>query len=545
MTNLLEAGERNFDLIIIGGGIVGAGIARDAALRGLRVALFEKEDFASGTTAGSTRLIHGGLRYLEMFDFRLVRLDLRERETLLRIAPHLVKPLEFLVPFYEGGIFERLKMRAGMVLYDLLSFDKTLPRHRFLSPAEVAAREPHLREAGIQGAAVFYDAQAWSPERLCMENLIEAREHGALICNYAEVTCAVREGGAVVGVRVSDALDKSGGEIEVRGRVVINASGPWFDRVAGRLMESPSRRIRTTKGIHITCPLMIERAMALNSPIDGRLFFVIPWLGYSWIGTTDTDFTDDPGRARATAEDVDYVFRSAQAYFPELDPEEVIFTNAGVRALVMAEGSESSVSRMHRIVDGARAGAAGLISVLGGKLTGYRAVAEEATDMVCRRLGINQRCQTADLPLPGARELSVRTGSEMEVGAETTEHLYRLYGARAAEVLRLAATDEGLGERLTPRAPDLAAQVIFAVREEQCRRAADFIWRRTLLGFSADQGASAFEKVARLMAGELRWLPAREAAEVADCRRTIEQTQAFRTEGEWLKTAPEGAAVGG
>lgn len=549
MAESLRGVEREYDLVVIGGGIVGAGIARDAALRGLKVGLFEKGDYASGTTSGSTRLIHGGLRYLEMFDFRLVRLDLKERERLLRIAPHLVKPLEFLFPFYEGGVWERLKMRVGMGLYDLLSFDKSLPHHRMLGAGEVAAIEPRLRAGGMRGAALFYDAQAYSPERLCLENLIAARSHGAVTCNYAEVTGALREGETITGVRVRDAREEDGEEIEVRSRLVVNASGPWFDRVAGRLAPHTARRIRTTKGIHFACPPIVERAMALTSPIDGRLFFVIPWLGYSWIGTTDTDFADDPARAAATADDVDYLIRSARFYFPELDHDQVIFTNAGVRALVMAGGSESSVSRMHRIEDGERAGTPGLISVLGGKLTGYRAVAEEVTDMVCRKLGVRERSRTAEIPLPGGAPLQ---GAEKKeaietapagVDAGTVEHLYRLYGARAHRVLSLASTDERLSRRLAPQYPDLAAQVVFAVREEQCRRAVDFIWRRTLLGFSADQGMSAAARVAELMGEELGWSAAQEAMEIAACRQAVEQTQAFRAERS--KSAREEAAVRG
>jgi len=391
-TSRLKAleGER-FDVVVIGGGIIGAGIARDAALRGLRVALFEKRDFGSGTTAGSTRLIHGGLRYLEMLDFRLVRLDLRERETLLRIAPHLVKPLEFIMPFYRSSLFYRTKMKIGMTLYDLLSYDKSLPRHRFLSADELEQIEPNLRQQGLQGAAVYFDAQANSPERLCLENIIDARDHGAQTFNYTEVTGALRTSETIDGVRVRDLLsDDDGAEICVKSRVVINASGAWFDRVADGLTNHarttpPSHtQIRTTKGVHITCPPATNRAVVVFSPVDNRLMFVIPWLGHSWIGTTDTDFTGDPATAHATAEDVDYMLRSVTEYFPKLEATPIYFSNAGVRALVKEEGSESSVSRMHRIADGARSGAENLISVLGGKITGYRAIAEEAVTQYAR-----------------------------------------------------------------------------------------------------------------------------------------------------------------
>jgi glycerol-3-phosphate dehydrogenase len=473
----LPAGQ--FDVIVVGGGIIGAGIARDAALRGLSVALFERRDYGSGTTSGSTRLIHGGLRYLEMLDFALVRMDLRERETLLAIAPHLVKPLEFLLPFYEDGDLRPLEARTGMLLYDALSFDKSLHSHRHLTAAQVLEEEPGLRAGGLRGAVAYYDAQVNSPERLAIENIVDARQHGAVTLNYAEVVAATR-----TGVRVKDRL--SGDEAEVCGSVVVNASGPWFDRVAARLEPHPRPLVRTTKGIHLAHRPLNRHALALTSPIDGRLFFVIPWLGYSWIGTTDTDFREDPGEVRATAEDVDYLLRSAAAYFPRASPADVFWTNAGVRALVMKRGRESAVSRRHRVVS-----APGLVSVLGGKITGYRAIAEEATDAVCRQLRSRAQSKTAVEPLPGARGLP-----------SADDHLDALYGSRAAEVRRLVEADPRLGERLAPEYPDIAAQVVFAVREEQCVTVDDFIFRRTLLGFSRDQGAAARAAVERTIKSE-------------------------------------------
>ncbi|HEX8351486.1 MAG TPA: glycerol-3-phosphate dehydrogenase/oxidase, partial [Pyrinomonadaceae bacterium] len=403
MPRLTEITRQPYDLIVVGGGIIGSGIARDAAQRGLKVALFEKQDFGGGTTAGSTRLIHGGLRYLEMLDFRLVRLDLRERETLLKIAPHLVKPLRFIVPFYESSLARRTKMRLGMMLYDILSFDKSLPRHHVLDAAEVRAAEPRLRADGLRGAVAYYDAQVFSPERLCLENLLDARENGAHVFNYAEVTAALRSGPTINGVRVRDTLSPSGEEVEAKGRVVVNASGPWFDRVARNLVPQSAPRIRTTKGVHIACPPLSRHALVLFSNLDGRMFFVIPWLGHSWLGTTDTDFSEDPGSARASASDIDYLTGSVEVFVPDVKKGPVYFSNAGVRALVREEGTESSVSRMHRVSDGERTGAPGLVSVLGGKLTGYRAIAEEVVDAVCSKLGVGSPCRTATTPLPGAR----------------------------------------------------------------------------------------------------------------------------------------------
>jgi glycerol-3-phosphate dehydrogenase len=522
------AGER-FDVIVIGGGIIGAGIARDAAMRGLRVALFEKNDFGSGTTAGSTRLIHGGLRYLEMLDFGLVRMDLRERETLLRIAPHLVKPLEFIMPFYSSSLFYRCKMKMGMTLYDLLSYDKSLPRHRFLTPAELKKVEPNLCQQDLQGAMVYFDAQANSPERLCLENTIDACEYGAQTFNYTEVTGAFYAGDVIHGIRVRDLLGDDRTEVSIESRVVVNASGAWFDRVAGRLTGGGATQIRTTKGVHIICPPVTNRAVVVFSRVDDRLMFVIPWLGYSLIGTTDTDFTADPATAHATSEDIEYLLRSVKEFFPTLDTRQIYFSSAGVRALVKEKGLQSSVSRRHRVADGALSGAGNLISVLGGKITGYRAIAEEVVDVVCVKLNVNAPCVTATILLPGARgDMKPSDASTAGLKGETIAHLFELYGSRATEVIQLAALGEHLRETVSPHAPDIAAQVVFAARREQCARLVDFLLRRTLLGFSQDQGQSAVPRAAALLAEELAWSPQRTSAEIGLYQDNITATQAFR-----------------
>jgi len=501
----LAALDGVFDLAIIGGGIIGAGIARDAARRGLRVALVEKSDYGSGTTAGSTRLIHGGLRYLAMLDFRLVRLDLRERETLLRIAPHLVRPLQFMLPFYQAGPWRRLKIRAGMWLYDLLSFDKSLPGHCFFNARQVRDSEPGLRAEGLEGAACYYDAQVDSPERLTIENILDARAHGAVTLNYVEAVRAVKEHGEICGIWVRDL--EGGDEALLRARLVVNASGPWFDRVAARLGWAGPRRVRTTKGVHLACDAVGRSAVVLTSPLDGRLFFVIPWLGYSWVGTTDTDFEGDPAAARATREDVAYLVDSAAHYFPALRQARIHWTNAGVRALVMKRGSASSISRLHRIVSDRP----GLISVLGGKLTGYRAIAEEVVNLACRRLRHRRASDTAEAPLPGGE------------GSPAHDHLASIYGSRASAVRALAALNPELAARLAPEYPDIAAQVVFSVRQEQCLHVADFIWRRSLLGFQPDQGARAVETVAAWMAQELGWSEARRRAEIEACNHRIQE----------------------
>jgi glycerol-3-phosphate dehydrogenase len=409
-----------------------------------------------------------------------------------------------------------------------LSYDKSLPRHRFLTLAELKKMEPNLCQQDLQGAMVYFDAQANSPERLCLENIIDAREHCAQTFNYTEVTGAFYTGDVIHGIRVRDLLSDDRTEVSVKSRVVVNASGAWFDRVASRLTAAGSAtQIRTTKGVHITCPPVTNRAVVVFSRVDGRLMFVIPWLGYSWIGTTDTDFTADPATAHATSEDVDYVLRSITEYFPTLDTTQIYFSNAGVRALVKEKGLKSSVSRRHRIADGAQAGTGNLISVLGGKITGYRAIAEEVVDAVCGKLNVNAPCATATIALPGAR---VKPSDVSSAGLrdETIAHLFGLYGSRASEVIQIAASREALRERLSPHAPDVGAQVVFAARTEQCARLVDFLLRRTLLGFSQDQGQSAVARAAALLAEELAWSPERTSAEISLYQEHIVATQAFR-----------------
>lgn len=509
--------RQSFDVLIVGGGIIGAGVARDAARRGLSVALFEQADFGSGTTSGSTRLIHGGLRYLEMLDFGLVRLDLREREILLRIAPHLVSPLRFVLPFYEQSAFTRLKMRAGMWFYDLLSYDRSLPGHAMLSRDEALAAEPRLRPAGLQGAAAYSDAQAAMPERLCLENILDAQAHGAMACNYARVVGCVTRDGRVAGLRVNDLVAQR--EVEVNGRVVVNASGPWFDRVAG-VLTKPSRRIRTTKGIHIACPNPPSTALALPSAVDGRLTFFLPWLGYAWIGTTDLDFEDDPSNVRATRDEIDYLCESVAPFVG--DPGPVRFTNAGVRALVREEGSESSVSRLHQVV--AEHDPAGLISVLGGKLTGFRAIADDVTNRVCRLLDVTTRGTTADVGLPGA--IGAHDVLAPPPGASTTlvDHLRQLLGGRARAVLALAHDHAPLALPLCADAPDIGAQVVCAVRSESCERVADFLFRRSRLAFTDHRGRNAVARIAALMGQELGWSDNRLVEEMALARAAIDAT---------------------
>lgn len=521
-----------FDVAIVGGGIIGAGVARDAARRGLRAILIEKNDFGAGTTAGSTRLIHGGLRYLEMLDFGLVRMDLRERETLLRIAPHLVKPLKFHLPYFDAGWFYRTKMQIGLGLYDLLSYDKSLPNRGYLPATQVAALEPALRRNGLSGASTFFDAQVNMPERLTMENVLDAARHGCAVRNGVEVTGALREGGRLVGVRVRN---EKGEEEAIRARLICNTSGPWFDEVAARLQPESPRRVRMTKGIHLAVEPLNREAWVLFSPIDKRLFFAIPWMGKSWLGTTDTDFQGDPSAAAATAADVEYLLRSAEYYFPAIREQARCFTNAGIRALVTRPGRESAVSRSHQLVDGERQGAPGLVSVVGGKITGYRAIAEETADLIARRLGEGGSCDTASAPLPGAvsgedADCCAREAVEAGISPESVAALLPLYGARLAALTALCREDASLARQLHPGYPEICAQAPLAIDQEYCRNLDDFLARRTALAFSPDQAQRAVEAAAALLGARLGW-------DAAEARR-----QRARWDAYLSRTASAGVA---
>ena len=513
-------GDRTVDLLVIGGGIIGAGIARDASLRGLSVALVEQNDFASGTSSRPTRLIHGGLRYLELFDFALVRSDMREREILLRIAKHLVFPLPFLLPLYRPSLWYRFKLWVGMQLYDILSLDKSLPKRKWLSRDATLAAEPNLNPDGLAGAWQFYDAQVPLIERLVVENVIDAAEHGALVLNHAEAVSYLKDADAISGAVIRDRI--TGQDHPVRARFTVNATGPWLDRTLEPLRNGAKPLLRLTKGIHLVTPHATEQAHVLFSHHDGRLFFVTPWLDSTIVGTTDTDYQGDPADAAATEDDVRYLREAAHRAFPNAPFDEIHFTWAGVRALVREEGvSESQVSRKHALYDHEkRDGLRGVLSVEGGKITAYRDIAEEVTDVVTRRLGRNERATTAEKPLPGAAA---------NAPATSRSQLESVYGSRAAMVRELVRTDPSLGARLCPHHRGVSAELVYAVTREWAQTIGDVLLRRTTLGLMSCQGLDCLEDIAARMGALLGWDAARQATEMQRYRAEIEPMRRFRT----------------
>jgi len=523
------AGE-TFDLIVVGGGIIGAGIARDAAIRGLKTLLLEKEDFAYGTTSRSSRLIHGGLRYLQHLEFRLIRQDMREREILLSIAPHLVHILPFLIPITRR--FEQVVMALGMRLYDLLSFDKALPSYQHLSRHETLDLEPSLELEGLMGSYLYYDCQVPFAERLCLENVLSAAEHGASTVNHAKLTGIVRSGDAVCGVRVEDI--PSGEAYQVATHMVVNATGHWAERVCGMLHSGPEALLRKTKGIHLLTPQICRNAVVLFTHADGRLFFTIPWQDYSLIGTTDTDYSGDLDAVHADAEDVAYLLAEVQRVFPAVRMEDIFYATAGLRSLVGSKGgSASSVSRQHKLVDHERTdGLSGFVSVLGGKMTGYRAIAQEAVDLVCQKLGMKISCNTAGSPLPGApavpREKVEQAAQESGLPVETVAHLNTLYGSRFYQVLELARSDIRGSQTICPHSHDILSQIWHAVEEESALTVGDFLLRRSIIGLASCQGLDAVETVAREMGHLLKWSTAEQRRQVEEYRSSVALGQCFR-----------------
>lgn len=523
--------QDTFDLLVVGGGVNGTGVARDAARRGLRVGLVEKTDYCYGTTARSTRLIHGGIRYLELLDFGLVRESLRERGNLLDNAPHLVHPLEFLVPIYDDVTPGKLKMRAGLVLYDLFSLSKDLPSHGFVGPDEALEREPALREEDLAGAAVYHDAQVPDVERLCVENVQDAAAHGATVVNHAELVDLLEEDGEVVGARVEDEL--GGRTVDVEAGHVVNATGPWLDGVLDLAEEDLPERLRTTKGVHLITPKVVDEAVVLFAT-DGRLFFAVPWKDHTLVGTTDTDYEGDMDEVEATEEDVEYLRESFKRFFPEIDLDTIHYTWAGVRSLLKVEGvDESDVSRRHLVLDhGHVEDLPGLVSIIGGKITTHREVAEEVVDLVSDKMGIGSHSDTRDAPLPGAPDADVDMEAyvadrvpaivdDWDLDEDQAEHVLRLHGAQHPRVLERAARDPGLLDRVCPHAPDVWAQVEHAVEAEQARTTADVLLRRTTVGHAPCRGVDAAEEVSLYLAKHLDREPDEQEADLEAFREEV------------------------
>lgn len=475
----VEFSPHPYDLLVIGGGINGAAIANVAAGEGLRVALVEKGDFAGGTSSKSTKLIHGGLRYLERFEFDLVKESLKERCIQLRNAPHLVRPLEFIIPVYKGDRRPLWMMRLGVWMYDRLCGKYLIQKHRGLSAKEVAARLPGIQQKGLVGGVTYFDAQM-DDARLCLENVLSARAKGADAANYTEATAFLKMNGKVKGVIVKDVL--GGRTFEIHGRKVVCAVGPWTRPVLKMESSQQPVKIRTTKGVHLVYRRPLSRqAMLLQAHKDGRVFFVIPWMGHSLVGTTDTDYERSADHVEVTPQDIEYLMNELKRVFPneQFRDEDILSVFAGLRPLVYEEGRPSEVSRRHVIEETM----SGLMYVIGGKYTTYRKIAMDCVGRIVRH---NLRQNDMEYPLFGSGEVrgsSQALAAEYGVEVNVVDHLKNKYGSRCRDVLDVTRRDGRLKERITPEAADILAQAVYAVEVEMARTSEDVLWRRLGLGY--------------------------------------------------------------
>jgi len=503
--------DQDYDIAVVGGGINGAGIARDAALRGLRVILLEKNDFGGGTTSYSSRLIHGGLRYLEYGELPLVFESLHERRRLRHVAPHLVKRLKLIIPVFSDSRRSKFIIRLGMIAYDLLSIGKKIPRHRMLSKDEVSTEAPGLRQEGLTGGAAYFDAQVSFAERLVLENIIAAKEAGAEVRNYSPVIGINVANGKVRGLQFVDLL--SGRETEIRARVVINAAGPWVDRVLATVNREVPAFMGGTKGSHIVVaefPGAPAAAFYIEAHKDGRPFFVIPWNAQYLIGTTDIRYEGDPGDVVASPGEIEYLLSETNRAFPtaKLTATNIHYAYAGVRPLPKREkGPESAITRKH-IIFKHRKQARGLISIIGGKLTTYRNLAEQAVNKASRLIDSKSGpCRTRKMPLPGSVELeSVTADLETNSGLsmQCVERLVSIYGSRAAGIANMENSGMS-GGFVDALETVLATEVIHAIRGEFAKNLIDIVHRRMMVGLLPDQGRAMAAEIARIAADEFGW----------------------------------------
>jgi glycerol-3-phosphate dehydrogenase len=541
--NIARLSEGTYDVLVIGGGITGAGVALDAASRGLRAALVERDDFASGTSSKSSKLIHGGLRYLQNGDVRLVYEALRERQRLLRNAPHLVKVLPFLIPVFEGkgGIIPKRLARAlgsAMWMYDLTGGLRIGRRHRRLGRDAALAHMPTLGER-LAWAYLYYDAQADDARLTLAVARTAALDYGATVVNHAAVTGIVKDGNGRVAGAVVDTAATAGGiagrQIEVRARVVINATGVWTDDVRALDEGTDPRSIRPAKGIHIAVPWhKLRNDIAAVVPVrqDRRSVFVVPWLTpggngdqggvdggvgdarVTYIGTTDTDYDGEVDDPQCTPEDVAYLLDAINHAISEpIEVGDVLGTWAGLRPLVRdaSNSRTADLSRRHRVF----ASASGMITVTGGKLTTYREMAQDAVDAAVRAMA------SAGEPLPRrarrgrTRSLALRGAAGWREAAKRDAHLGGRYGGEAAVLEAMTAADPTMAEPLVPGLPYRRAEALYAARYEMATTVDDVLSRRTrsrLLG--RDATAAAADNVAALLASELGWSEAERAAQV-------------------------------
>jgi glycerol-3-phosphate dehydrogenase len=534
--NIAQLQQQPYDIVIIGGGIYGACVAWDASLRGFSVALLDKGDFAHATSGNNHKIIHGGFRYLQHADLKRMRESIRERRILMRIAPHLVYPLPCLIPTYADLRRGKAVLRAALKLNDLIGFDrnrhlepqKSIPRGRIMSRGECLQLCPHLDCSDVTAAALFFDAQVYSPDRLTLTFLLSAARAGSHLANYAQVTGFLSQSNRITGVQVQDLL--TGRSLSVQARMVVNCSGPWIDQVL-QLVDRPiqSKRHKFLKAaVLVTRPLVHDMALGLLSRPRGddvsghygrrpRYLFITPWRNKSLIGTLEVPYEGDPDKVQLTEHEVQAFIDEVNAAYPAgLTKQGVHFVYRGLVPVseVYSAPDGHKAARHYRIHDHEQAdGVRGLISVLGVKYTTARDVAEKTVDLVSRKLGRGRvRCRTDVTPIQGGAidgfEALVTTELKKQslgLAPEAMRHLLRTYGSEYQTILRYGAEDPAWREPVTNDAPVLKAEVLHGVRAEMAQKLTDVLLRRTELGTAGYPGDACLQTCAAIMARELGW----------------------------------------
>ncbi len=510
--------KEHYQILVIGGGITGAGIVRDAALRGLKVALVEKSDFAQGTSSRSSKLIHGGLRYLEHLQFRLVSEALRERKIQWQVAPHLVEPLPFLIPIFHGFKPRKSEIRAGLWLYDLLAFFRNYKRHTFINANETLKKSPTLRDDKLKGAGLYYDFQM-NDARLCLENILAAKDLGADVLNYAMVTGFVNDNGKPVAAIVRDMITEK--EFKISADVFVNATGPWIDHLCKLQDPNTEKKVVWAKGVHIFVPKLPGENVATVLPTkDKRVMFTIPWHGFTLIGTTDTTYEGDLDDPRVTEDDVDYLLEHVN-YFHEkanITKDEIFASFAGVRPLILKESRKegpertADLSREDKIYVEAKGY---LITIGGGKYTTYRKMAQRVVDKVIKLHKFKaDKCRTHKVPLPGGdvgnwesfvREETQKLSIHWNIPKDIALNLIRTYGARTEMIVEYLRELPDLTQPLSPQSKTIRAEVLHAFRNEMAVTLSDFLRRRTLLWSFPGQGINELQSIKDLLIEHGGW----------------------------------------